>query len=75
MDFDPLNWIVMPIFLVGLAKIFFGGSSSNEEPKDERWGPGYYGSREEAERHGAHHSSSYSGHEYSYYDSGPGHYD
>lgn len=67
MDFDPLAWIVMPIFLGGLARLFFGGSTK-EEPQDERWGPGYYESRDEAERHGAGVSTNDG-------EDGPGYYD
>lgn len=68
MDFDPLNWIVLPIFLVGLAKIFLGGGS-NEQSEDQRYGPGYYNSRDEAERHGAGVATNYYG------EDGPGYYD
>lgn len=70
-----LMWIVTPIFLAGLAQLIFGGRSDAPAEEDERYGSGYYASREEAEQHGAHNNSNYAGSEYSLYEDGPGHYD
>lgn len=73
-DFNVINWIIVLILVGGLLKLFVGGGDTPMR-EDKPHGPGYYGSRDEAERHGATSASSYSGHEYSHYHNGPDYYD
>lgn len=73
-DFNVINWIIVLIFVGGLFRLFFGGGATPASD-DKPHGPGYYASREEAERHGARFHSNSAGIDYSLYEDGPGHYD
>lgn len=54
---DVATKLIAVIFIAGLAKLIFGSNSAagapGAEEEEERYGPGYYHTRYDAERAGA----------------------